>query len=161
MQNVQNRILSEQLDGRDLRIGVVQARFNTAITDQLTQSCLDELERLGVGEDDIGLYTVPGALELPLMLQALAESEAFDALIAIGCVIRGDTYHFEVVCNTSAAGINQVALDYNIPVANGVLTVDDTAQAQARIDKGAECARVAVEMANLFLELSADDGQTA
>ncbi|WP_298288401.1 6,7-dimethyl-8-ribityllumazine synthase [Thiomonas sp.] len=161
MQNVQNRILSEQLDGRDLRIGVVQARFNTAITDQLTQSCLDELERLGVGEDDIGLYTVPGALELPLMLQALAESEAFDALIAIGCVIRGDTYHFEVVCNTSAAGINQVALDYNIPVANGVLTVDDTAQAQARIDKGAECARVAVEMANLFLELSADDGQAA
>ena len=161
MQNIQNRILSEQLDGRELRIAVVQARFNTAITDRITQSCLDELERLGVGEDDIGLYTVPGALELPLMLQALAESEAFDALIAIGCVIRGDTYHFEVVCNTSAAGINQVALDYNIPVANGVLTVDDTAQAQARIDKGAECARVAVEMANLFLELSADDGQAA
>ncbi|MGE0072297.1 MAG: 6,7-dimethyl-8-ribityllumazine synthase [Thiomonas sp.] len=161
MQNVQNRILSEQLDGRDLRIGVVQARFNTAITDQLTQSCLDELERLGVGEDDIGLYTVPGALELPLMLQALAESEAFDALIAIGCVIRGDTYHFEVVCNTSAAGIGQVALDYNIPVANGVLTVDNAAQAQARIDKGAECARVAVEMANLFIELSAGDEQTA
>ena len=157
MQNVHNRILSEQLDGRDLRIAVVQARFNTALTDRLTQSCLDELGRLGVGEDDIGLYTVPGALELPLMLQALAESEAFDALIAIGCVIRGDTYHFEVVCNTSAAGISQVALDYNMPVANGVLTVDNVEQAEARIDKGAECARVAVEMANLFIDISDND----
>ena len=161
MQNVQNRILSEQLDGRELRIAVVQARFNTAITDRITQSCLDELERLGVNEDDIGLYTVPGALELPLMLQALAESEAFDALIAIGCVIRGDTYHFEVVCNTSAAGINQVALDYNMPVANGVLTVDNEAQALERIDKGAECARVAVEMANLFIDISTDEDEAA
>jgi 6,7-dimethyl-8-ribityllumazine synthase len=160
MQNVQNRILSERLDGRDLRIGVVQARFNTAITDRLTQSCLDELERLGVREDDIGLFTVPGALELPVTLQALASSEAFDALIAIGCVIRGDTYHFEVVCNTSAAGIQQVALDFGLPVANGVLTVDTVEQAQARIDKGAECARVAVEMANLFVEIGADEDDT-
>ena len=92
---------------------------------------------------------------------ALAESEAFDALIAIGCVIRGDTYHFEVVCNTSAAGIAQVALDYNMPVANGVLTVENEAQAEARIDKGAECARVAVEMANLFIDISDNDDEAA
>lgn len=157
MQDAQVRNPSEQLDGRDLRIAVVQARFNVHLTDRLAQSCLDELQRLGVAEDDIVLHTVPGALELPLALQALAEGGEFDALVALGCVVRGDTYHFEVVCNTSAAGIAQVALDHGIPVANGVLTVDDEDQAAERLDKGAECARVAVEMASLLIDLGSDD----
>jgi 6,7-dimethyl-8-ribityllumazine synthase len=157
MQDAQVRTLPEQLDGHDLRIAVVQARFNVHLTDRLAQSCLEELQRLGVAEDDIVLHSVPGALELPLALQALAVGGEFDALIALGCVIRGDTYHFEVVCNTSAAGIAQVALDHGVPVANGVLTVEDEDQAIERLDKGAECARVAVEMANLLIDLSDDD----
>lgn len=157
MQNAQVRNNSEQLDGRDLRIAVVQARFNVHLTDRLAQSCLDELRRLSVAEDDIVLHTVPGALELPLALQALAEGGEFDALIALGCVIRGSTYHFELVCNTSAAGIQQVTLDHGIPVANGVLTVEDEEQAIVRLDKGAECARVAVEMANLLIDIGSDE----
>ncbi|OIQ64220.1 6,7-dimethyl-8-ribityllumazine synthase [mine drainage metagenome] len=157
MQNAQVRNNSEQLDGRDLRIAVVQARFNVHLTDRLAQSCLEELQLLGVGEDDIVLHTVPGALELPLALQALAEGGEFDALIALGCVIRGGTYHFELVCNTSAAGIQQVTLDHGIPVANGVLTVEDEEQAIVRLDKGAECARVAVEMANLLIDIGSDE----
>lgn len=157
MQDAQIRNNSEQLDGRDLRIAVVQARFNAHLTDRLAQSCLEELQRLGVGEDDIVLHTVPGALELPVALQALAEGGEFDALIALGCVIRGETYHFELVCNTSAAGIQQVALDHGIPVANGVLTVEDEEQAIVRLDKGAECARVAVEMANLLIDIGSDE----
>lgn len=157
MQNAQVRNNSEQLDGRDLRIAVVQARFNVHLTDRLAQSCLEELQLLGVGEDDIVLHTVPGALELPLALQALAEGGEFDALIALGCVIRGGTHHFELVCNTSAAGIQQVTLDHGIPVANGVLTVEDEEQAIVRLDKGAECARVAVEMANLLIDIGSDE----
>lgn len=157
MQNATTRDIPEQLDGRDLRIAIVQARFNVELTDQLAQSCLDELQRLGVAEDDITLHTVPGALELPLALQVLGQDGEFDALIALGCVIRGDTSHFDVVCNTSAAGIQQVGLDLGIPVANGVLTVEDEGQALARVDKGAECARVAVEMANLLIDLNGED----
>lgn len=157
MQNATTRDIPEQLDGRDLRIAIVQARFNVELTDQLAQSCLDELQRLGVAEDDITLHTVPGALELPLALQVLGQDGEFDALIALGCVIRGDTFHFDVVCNTSAAGIQQVGLDLGIPVANGVLTVEDEGQALARVDKGAECARVAVEMANLLIDLNGED----
>ncbi len=157
MQHATTRDLPEQLDGRDLRIGIVQARFNADITDRLAQSCLDELARLGVAEDDIALHTVPGALELPLALQALGQDGEFDALIALGCVIRGDTFHFDVVCNTSAAGIQQVGLDLGLPVANGVLTVENEQQAIERLDKGAECARVAVEMANLLIDLGGED----
>ena len=157
MQNATTRDIPEQLDGSDLRIAIVQARFNVELTDQLAQTCLDELQRLGVAEDDITLHTVPGALELPLALQVLGQDGEFDALIALGCVIRGDTFHFDVVCNTSAAGIQQVGLDLGIPVANGVLTVEDEGQALARVDKGAECARVAVEMANLLIDLNGED----
>ncbi|MBL8383596.1 MAG: 6,7-dimethyl-8-ribityllumazine synthase [Burkholderiales bacterium] len=139
----------EGLSGRGLRIGVVQARFNATIGDRLRSGCIDELTRLGVADDDIEVVTVPGALEIPLALKLLAESDEFDVLVAIGCVIRGETYHFELVCNEAAAGITRVQLDALMPVANAVLTVENLAQAEARIGKGAEAARVAVEMALL------------
>jgi 6,7-dimethyl-8-ribityllumazine synthase len=144
----------ENLSGSGLRIGVVQARFNASIGDRMREACLAELARLGVGEDDIEIVSVPGALEIPLALRLLAQSDEFDALVAIGCVIRGETYHFELVCNESAAGITRVQLDTLLPVANAILTVENEAQAEARIVKGAEAARVAVEMANLAEELS-------
>lgn len=144
----------ENLSGRGLRIGVVQARFNASVGDRMREGCLAELARLGVGEDDIEVVSVPGALEIPLALRLLAQSDEFDALVAIGCVIRGETYHFELVCNESAAGITRVQLDTLLPVANAILTVENEAQAEARIVKGAEAARVAVEMANLAEELS-------
>jgi len=140
-----------ELDGRQLRVALVQARFNNTITDRLAASCRVELERLGVEPDAILHVTVPGALEVPLALQALAEADDHDALVAIGCVIRGETYHFELVANESAAGVTRVGLDHGIPVANAILTVDTEAQAWARVeDKGRDAARVAIEMANLL-----------
>ena len=145
------------LDGSALRVGVVHARFNAELTDALARSCRAELQRLGVADDALRMVGVPGALEVPQALAMLAETGAFDALIALGCVIRGETYHFELVCHTSAAGVQQVALEYGLPVANGIVTVDSEAQARQRIDKGAECARVAVEMANLQMQLGGDD----
>lgn len=142
------------MDGQGLRIGVVQARFNAALTNQLAQSCLDELGQLGVSATDIRHVTVPGALEVALALNAMADSEDFDALIALGCVIRGETYHFELVANESGAGVTRVALDHRIPIANAILTVETEEQAWARAEeKGRDAARVAVEMANLMEEL--------
>lgn len=139
------------LDGQDLRIGIVQARFNDALTTALAQNCLAELRLLGVSADQIHHVTVPGALEVPLALHAMAESEDFDALIALGCIIRGETYHFELVANESGAGVTRVSLDYQIPVANAILTVENEAQAWTRAEeKGRDAARVAVEMANLL-----------
>ena len=135
------------MSGAQLRIGIVQARFNAQVGDRLREGCMAELQRLGVAEDDIEVVLVPGALEIPLMLKALAQSDEFDALIALGCVMRGETYHFELVCNESARGVTQVQLDHMIPIANAILTVENAAQAEARIGKGAEAARVAVEMA--------------
>lgn len=144
-----------ELEGDSLRIGIVQARFNAAITDRMAGACLAELESLGVAQKHIQHVSVPGALELPIALQAMARRNQFDALIAIGCVVRGETYHFELVSNESAAGITRVALDQRTPIANAVLTVDTEAQAWARADeKGSDAARVAVEMANLLEELS-------
>ena len=143
------------LDGRDLRVAIVQARFNAAITDKLAQACLAELEALGVVGKHIKHVTVPGALEVPLALMALAQSEDHDALIALGCIIRGETYHFELVANESGAGVTRVALDHEIPIANAILTVENEAQAWARAeDKGRDAARVAVEMANLMEDLT-------
>jgi 6,7-dimethyl-8-ribityllumazine synthase len=142
------------LNGKQLLIGLVQARFNEAITDQLALACKTELISLGVAEKDIDLVKVPGALEVPLALQALAEKNRYDALIALGCIIRGETYHFELVANESGAGVSRVALDYQVPVANAILTTENLAQAQARqTDKGRDAARVAVEMANLLDEI--------
>ena len=143
------------VDGRDLRIGIVQARFNAALTDALAQACLTELATLGVGAKHIKHVTVPGALEVPLALLALARSEEYDALIALGCIIRGETYHFELVANESGAAVTRVGLDHEVPIANAILTVENDAQAQARAEeKGRDAARVAVEMANLMEDLS-------
>jgi 6,7-dimethyl-8-ribityllumazine synthase len=144
-----------ELIGEGLRIGIVRARFNEAVTAKLAQACLSELDRLDVESGDIRHVTVPGALEIPVALKAMAESGDFDALIALGCIIRGETYHFELVANESGAGLTRVALDHQIAVANAILTVEDEAQAWARAeDKGREAARVAVEMANLLDDLS-------
>jgi len=140
-----------RLNGKKLKVGMVQARFNAAVTDALAQACRDELIVLGVAEKDIDLVTVPGALEVPLALQAMAEKSSYDALVAIGCIIRGETYHFELVANESGSGVTRVALDYQLPIANAILTTEDMPQAQARqVDKGRDAARVAVEMANLL-----------
>ncbi len=141
---------SQDLDGSGLYIGIVQARFNSGITSAMATACKDELLRLGVQEKRITHLEVPGALEIPIALQALADKNEFDALIAIGCIIRGETYHFEVVANEMASGIMRVALENKIPIANEVLTVENVNQALARQDdKGRDAAQVAVEMANL------------
>ena len=145
----------DRMDGAKLRIGIVQARFNESITDALAQACLAELEALGVGSKHIAHIKVPGALEVPVALQALAEKDEYDALIALGCIIRGETYHFELVANESGAGVSRVALEHRLPVANAILTVENEAQAWARAaDKGRDAARVAVEMANLMEALT-------
>ena len=147
--------ISPDLDGTGLRIGIVQSRFNEWAGQALGQACVDELLQLGVDVGDITRVTVPGALEVPLTLTRLADAGDFDALIALGCVIRGDTYHFEVVANESAAGLSRVALDTGVPVVNGILTTDDEEQARVRVnEKGRDAARVAVEMANLLEDLS-------
>ena len=146
--------LISQLDGKKLRIGIVQARFNADITDALAEACLSELMQLGVKAKNVTLVQVPGALEIPLALQALADRLHYDALIALGCIIRGETYHFELVCNESAAGVTRVALDHNIPIANAILTTENLPQAVARQDeKGRDAAQVAIEMAHLLKAL--------
>ena len=144
-----------QLEGRDLRIGIVQARFNAALTNRLAEACVAELKVLGVAAKHIRHVTVPGALEVPRALLAMAESNDYDALVALGCIIRGETYHFELVANESGAGVTRVSLDHQLPIANAILTVEDEAQAWARAEeKGRDAARVAVEMANLMEDLS-------
>ena len=140
-----------RLDGQSLHIGIVQARFNAEITNALAQACRAELLALGVDEKHIHHVIVPGALEVPMALGLMAESNDYDALIALGCVIRGETYHFDLVANESAAGVMRVALDHHLAIANAILTVENLDQAWARVqDKGRDAARVAVEMANLM-----------
>jgi 6,7-dimethyl-8-ribityllumazine synthase len=137
--------------GAGLRIGIIAARFNADVSDGLLAGCTAELGRLGVRTADIRIATVPGALELPLALQAMAQSGNYDALVALGAVIRGETYHFEIVSNESARGIMDVQLATGVPIANGVLTTEDEDQADVRMmQKGADCAAAAVEMANLL-----------
>ncbi len=143
------------LAGEGLRIGIVRARFNEALTAKLAEACLAELERLDVEDRDVTQLLVPGALEIPVVLKAMAESGDYDALIALGCIIRGETYHFELVANESGAGVSRVSLDHRVPIANAILTVENEAQAWARAEeKGRDAARVAVEMANLLEDLS-------
>jgi 6,7-dimethyl-8-ribityllumazine synthase len=143
------------LDGRRLRVGIVQARFNEGVTDALHAACLAELTALGVRPENITHLSVPGALEVPSALQWLARRGDVDALVALGCIIRGETYHFELVANESGAGVTRVALDSGIPVANAILTTEDMPQAIARqVEKGRDAARVAVEMALLKEELA-------
>jgi 6,7-dimethyl-8-ribityllumazine synthase len=120
----------------------------------MAKICIEELIAMGVEADNIRHVTVPGALEVPVALQAMAESDNFDALIALGCIIRGETYHFELVANESGAGVTRLTLDYQIPIANAILTVENQAQAEARVEeKSRDAARVAVEMANLLDDL--------
>jgi 6,7-dimethyl-8-ribityllumazine synthase len=141
----------DRMNGKGLRIGIVQARFNASVTDALAQACKAELVALGVAEKDIEHVTVPGALEVAVALQAMAEKANYDALVALGCIIRGETYHFELVANESGAAVTRVALDYQLPIANAILTTEDMPQAIARqTEKGRDAARVAVEMANLL-----------
>jgi 6,7-dimethyl-8-ribityllumazine synthase len=137
--------------GACLRIAIVVGRFNQDVGDGLLSACTAEPGKLGVANGDIEVVTVPGALEIPLALQKLVGTGRFDALVALGAVIRGETYHFEVVSNQSADGVMTVQLDTGVPIANGILTTDNDEQAEARMhEKGTDCARVAVEMANLM-----------
>jgi 6,7-dimethyl-8-ribityllumazine synthase len=146
--------LETDLRGDELRIGIVMSRFNIEVSEGLLGACTAELMKRGVQESGMLLVTVPGALEIPLALQKMALTDQFDALIALGAVIRGETYHFEIVSNQSASGLSAVQLDTGIPVANGILTAETDDQALARMSqKGAEVAQVAIEMANLLREL--------
>ena len=150
------------MNGEGLHIGIVRARFNEDIGMMELDACLQELADLGVDERDIMVISVPGALELGVTLARMAETLEFDALIALGAVIRGETYHFEIVSNESAAAISRIALETSIPIANGVLTTDTDEHAEERAsDKGRDCARCAVEMANLIsaLEPVADEDE--
>lgn len=146
------------IDGRDLCVGVVMARFNVDICEGLLSACLAELAKLGVAKDDVKVATVPGALEIPLVLQTMAQSGRYDALVALGAVIRGETYHFEVVSNDACRGVMDVQLETGVPVANGILTCEDEDQALERMtEKGRDCARTAVEMANLVEALREEE----
>jgi 6,7-dimethyl-8-ribityllumazine synthase len=152
-------VFSAEPNGRGLRVGVVQARYNAPVCETLTQACLAELERLGVQSEDVFVCTVPGALEVPQALQMMAQTTEFDALVALGAVIRGETYHFEVVSNESAKALMQVALEFSTPIANGILTTETDEQALVRArEKGTDAARAAVEMANLDAAISSLSG---
>ncbi len=143
--------LDPAYQGQGLRIGIVMSRFNKDICDGLLSACERELLRLGVAKDDILLVNVPGALEHPLALKKMAQSGKFDALVAIGSIVRGETYHFEVVSNESARGVTDVQLMTGVPIANAILTLENEDQGYARMsEKGTDAARVAVEMANLM-----------
>ena len=145
----------QNLNGTGLRVGVVMARFNQPVCEGLLSSCIHELKRLGVADADMRIATVPGALEIPLVLQSMAQSCKYDALVALGAVIRGETYHFEVVSNDSCRAIMEVQLHTGVPIANGILTCETDEQAEVRMQpKGADCAQAAVEMANLKKALS-------
>jgi len=149
------REIEKNLNGAGMRIGIVQSRFNEVVCESLLAACRAQLEKQGVSDANVTLATVPGALEIPLVLQQMALSRKFDALIALGAVIRGDTYHFEVVSNESARGVGEVQLHCGVPIANAILTTDTDEQAEVRMSvKGAEAALVAIEMANLLKELA-------
>ena len=151
--------IEPQPAGAALRVAVVMSRFNQDVGEGLLAACTDELRRLGVKEQNLLIATVPGALELPLTLQTLAQSGRYDALVALGSVVRGETYHFEIVSNESARGITDVQLQTGVPIANGVLTTEDDDQALARMrQKGADAAQTALEMANLLRHIGSMGG---
>ena len=138
------------LNGAGLKVGIVMSRFNLPVCEGLLSACVAELKRLGVADADMTIANVPGALEIPLVLQTMAQSGKYDALVALGAVIRGETYHFEVVSNDSCRAVMDVQIDTGIPIANGILTCESDEQAEVRMQpKGADCAQAAVEMANL------------
>ena len=147
--------IEKNLNGAGMRIGIVQSRFNNVVCEGLLAACRTQLAAQGVSDADITLASVPGALEIPLVLQGMAQSGKFDALIALGAVIRGDTYHFEIVSNESARGVGEVQLHSGIPIANAILTTDTDEQAEERMNvKGAEAALVAIEMVNLLRNIA-------
>ena len=149
------RVSEPNHSGKGLKVGIVMSRFNTAVAEGLLSSCTAMLLKQGVAAEDVRIVSVPGALEAPLALQKLALSGRYDALIALGAVIRGETYHFEIVSTESAAGITSVQLDTGVPIANGILTTENDDQALARMmEKGADCAIAAIEMANLLKKLN-------
>lgn len=138
------------LAGAGLRIGIVMSRFNLPVCEGLLSACVAELKRLGVADSNMVIADVPGALEIPLVLQTMAQSGRYDALVALGAVIRGETYHFEVVSNDSCRAIMDIQLNTGVPIANGILTCETDEQAEVRMQpKGSDCAQAAVEMANL------------
>jgi 6,7-dimethyl-8-ribityllumazine synthase len=134
---------------KNLSIGIISSRFNNEIVEKISKACISKLQALGVSKKNIIHKTVPGALEIPIALQKMKESgKSIDVMIAIGLVIRGDTYHFEIVSNESASGIMRVQLDHSIPIVNAVLTTNSTKEALARVNiKGEEAAEGAIEMA--------------
>jgi 6,7-dimethyl-8-ribityllumazine synthase len=147
--------IEKNLNGAGMRIGIVKSRFNEVVCEGLLSACRAQLVKQNVSDADITLATVPGALEIPLVLQQMAMSRKFDALIALGAVIRGDTYHFEIVSNESARGVGEVQLHCGVPIANAILTTDTDEQAEDRMNiKGAEAALVAIEMVNLLRDLA-------
>ena len=152
------RRIEPDTSGHGFRVAIVQSRFNPVIGDGLLGGALRALGECGVADENVTVVTVPGALETPLALQRLAQTGDYDALVALGAVIRGETYHFEIVSNESAAGVSSVALEFGIPVGNGILTCDTDAQAEARMDqKGFEATLAAIEMANLLQAIDDDE----
>lgn len=148
------REIEKNLDGEGLKIGIVMSRFNIDVCEGLLSACACQLKKQGVKDGDIDLASVPGALEIPLVLQRMAKSGRYDALIALGAVIRGETYHFELVANESGSGVTRVMLDSGIPIANAILTTENDDQALVRMsEKGRDAALVAIEMANLLKKL--------
>ncbi|MBI3149623.1 MAG: 6,7-dimethyl-8-ribityllumazine synthase [Betaproteobacteria bacterium] len=149
------QMIERSLTGAGRSVGIVLSRFNPEIGEGLLAGCLDALSVQGVADEAVTLVTVPGALEIPLALQAMAQSRRYAALVALGAVIRGETYHFEIVSNESASGVSSVQLEFGIPIGNGILTTENDAQAEARMrQKGYEAALTALEMANLLQALA-------
>ena len=155
--DLHNSVTRDDLDGSGLRIGIVQSRFNSQIGEGLLNACLAQLKKSQVADVDIEVYTVPGALESPLMLHEMALTGAFDGMIALGCIIRGETYHFEVVSNESARCISDIQINTGIPIANAILTTENEQQAIDRMTiKGGEAAQVVLEMILALKQLGND-----
>ena len=154
-------LIEGEPDGTRRGVAIVAARFNGEITNRLLDSALDELDRLGVRQDAITVMLVPGAFELPLAAMALAKTRRFACVVALGCVVRGETPHFEYIASEAASGLQLAALETGVPVAFGVLTLENVEQAEARIDKGAEAVRTALEMADAFAQLRASAVQAS
>jgi 6,7-dimethyl-8-ribityllumazine synthase len=151
-------VIEGEPSGNRRAVGVVVARFNGEVTSELLRRALDELERLGVGREAVTVIPVPGAFELPLAAMALAKTRRYSCIVALGAVIRGETPHFEYVASEAASGLQLAGLETGVPVAFGVLTTEDEEQARARLDKGVEAVRTALEMADVFAQLRAAAG---
>jgi 6,7-dimethyl-8-ribityllumazine synthase len=148
-------VLEGMPDGTRRGVAIVASRFNGEITNQLLEAALEELDEAGVRRDAVTVMPVPGAFELPLAAMALAKTRRYACVVALGCVVRGETPHFDFIASEAASGLQLAALETGVPVAFGVLTVDVKEQALARITKGAEAVRTALEMADAFAQLRA------